>query len=109
MSSLEEIEEETQLGLILVWALPNIKKEKSGRELRFLVNVETKTQNSRLFSERAVQYGDILLPVSWKGGKVRPGVVDQEKMKGQRIAVMGGNFKQVGRIEDCIQTVEYDV
>lgn len=41
--------------------------------------------------------------------KVRPGMADQEKMKGQRTTVIGGNFKQAGRIEDCIQTVGYDV
>lgn len=40
---------------------------------------------------------------------MRPEVAAQEKMKGQRIAVMGGNFKQAGRIEDCIQTVGYDI
>lgn len=68
VSSLEEVEEDAQLGLILVWALPNIKK-KSGRELRFLVNIEAKTQNSRLCSEKAVQYGDTLLHGSWEGRK----------------------------------------
>lgn len=42
-SSLREVEKKAGLGLILVWALPNIKKDKVRRELRVLASMETKT------------------------------------------------------------------
>lgn len=48
-------------------------------------------------------------PCKLERKEVRPGVADQEKMKGPRTAVMGVNYKQAGRIEDCIQTVGYDI
>lgn len=42
-SSLREVEKKAGLGLILVWALPNIKKDKVRREMRVLASMETKT------------------------------------------------------------------
>lgn len=42
-SSLGEVEKKAGLGLILVYTLPNVKKDKVEGELRVLVSMETKT------------------------------------------------------------------